>query len=75
MTTKTESPTELPTSVDRARGCTFSNAKPIVACLGICSRTVFCWAIEGKIARHKINDRLVLFDEAEVIAFIESTRV
>ena len=75
MTTKTESPAGLATSFDRARGRTFSKAKPIAARLGICSRTVFRWANEGKIARHKINDRVVLFDEAEVIAFIESTRV
>jgi hypothetical protein len=27
------------------------------------------------ITRHKINARVVLFDEAEVVAFIESARV
>jgi hypothetical protein len=75
MATKTESRTVLPNSIDRARGRTFSKAKPIAARLGICSRTVFRWANDGKIARHKVNDRVVLFDEAEVIAFIESTRV
>jgi predicted DNA-binding transcriptional regulator AlpA len=57
------------------RGRTFSKAKPIAARLGICSRTLFRWANDGKVARHKINSRVVLFDEAEVIAFIESTRV
>jgi hypothetical protein len=75
MATKTESPAGLPPSIDRAKGRTFSKAKPIAAQLGICSRTLFRWANDGKIARHKINDRIVLFDEAEVIAFIESTRV
>jgi hypothetical protein len=29
----------------------------------------------GMITRHKINARVVLFDEAEVAAFIESARV
>jgi len=57
------------------RGRTFSKAKPIAARLGICSRTLFRWADDGKIARHKINARVVLFDEAEIVAFIESTRI
>ena len=33
------------------------------------------WADQGMITRHKINARVVLFDEAEVVAFIESARV
>ena len=53
----------------------FCKAKALAAKLGICSRTVFRWANDGKIARHKINARVVLFDEAEVVAFIESARV
>jgi len=76
MPTKTKSPAGLHlTSFDRAKGCTFSRAKPIAEQIGICSRTLFRWANDGKIARHKVNDRVVLFDEAEVIAFIKSTRV
>jgi hypothetical protein len=75
MTTKTESPAGLSTSFAGAKGRAFSKAKPIASRLGICPRTLFRWANDGKIARHKINDRVVLFDEAEVIAFIESTRV
>jgi hypothetical protein len=32
-------------------------------------------AVQGMITRRKINARVVLFDEAEVVAFIESVRV
>jgi hypothetical protein len=53
----------------------FSKAKTLSSQLGICPRTIFRWADQGIIARHKINARVVLFDEAEVIAFIESARV
>jgi len=75
MTTKTESPAGLSTSFAAARARTFSKAKPIATRLGICPRTLFRWADDGKIARHKINARVVLFDEAEIVTFIESTRV
>lgn len=73
-TNRAISPT-VPSTDASLRGRTFSKAKPIAARLGICSRTLFRWANDGKVARHKINSRVVLFDEAEVIAFIESTRV
>ena len=53
----------------------FSKAKALSARLGICPRTIFRWADQGMIARHKINARVVLFDEAEVVAFIEAARV
>lgn len=53
----------------------FSKARSIAERLGICPRTIFRWADAGKIARHKINARVVLFDEAEVAAFIEAARV
>lgn len=53
----------------------FSKARSIAKRLGICPRTIFRWADAGKIARHKINARVVLFDENEVAAFIESARV
>jgi excisionase family DNA binding protein len=53
----------------------FSKARTIAARLGVCPRTIFRWADEGKIARHKINARVVLFDEAEVVALMESVRV
>jgi len=53
----------------------FCKAKPLAQRLGLCTRTIFRWADDGKITRHKINARVVLFDEAEVIAFVESARV
>ena len=53
----------------------FSKAKSIAARLGVCPRTIFRWADTGKIARHKTNARVVLFDEAEVAALIDSARV
>jgi excisionase family DNA binding protein len=56
-------------------GRRFSKAKSVADRLGVCPRTVFRWADAGKIARYKVNARVVLFDEAEVAAFIESARV
>ena len=53
----------------------FSKARAIAARLGLCSRTIFRWADAGRITRHKINARVVLFDEAEVSALIDSTRI
>lgn len=53
----------------------FSKARTLSSRLGICPRTIFRWADQGMITRHKINARVVLFDEAEVVAFIESARV
>lgn len=53
----------------------FSKARSIAERLGICPRTIFRWADAGKIARHKINARVVLFDEREVAALIESARI
>lgn len=56
-------------------GRRFSKAKAIADRLGVCPRTIFRWADDGLISRHKINARVVLFDEAEVMAFIASARV
>jgi hypothetical protein len=53
----------------------FSKAKSLAVRLDICPRTIFRWADQGMITRHKINARVVLFDDAEVVAFIESARV
>lgn len=53
----------------------FTKARPLAARLGINAKTLFRWAEAGKIARFKVNARVVLFDESEVIAFIESARV
>jgi hypothetical protein len=53
----------------------FSKARSIAERLGICPRTIFRWADAGKITRHKINARVVLFSESEIISFIEAARV
>jgi hypothetical protein len=53
----------------------FSKARTIARRLDVCSRTIFRWADQGKITRHKINDRVVLFDEAEVAALVGEARV
>ncbi|NUQ78925.1 MAG: helix-turn-helix domain-containing protein [Polyangiaceae bacterium] len=53
----------------------FSKAKVIASRLGVRTRTVFRWAEQGRITRHKVNAWLVLFNEAEVEALIESTRI
>ena len=56
-------------------GRRFRKAKAGASELGVCTRTIFRWADEGLISRHKINARVVLFDEAEIASFIESARV
>jgi hypothetical protein len=56
-------------------GRRFTKAKALAAKLGVCPRTLFRWANAGQITRHKVNARVVLFDEAEVAAFIDSARV
>ena len=63
------------TLADGLGGRRFSKAKSIAQRLRVCPRTIFLWADDGRIARHKINARVVLFDEAEVIALIESARI
>lgn len=75
MTTTQNSFTAQDSQSDRVGGRKFSKARSVAERLGICPRTIFRWADAGKITRHKINARVVLFDEVEVIAFIESARV
>ena len=72
---KTKSFTGQEAQSNGVGGRRFSKAKSIAGRLGICPRTIFRWADAGKITRHKINSRVVLFDDAEVVAFIESARV
>jgi excisionase family DNA binding protein len=62
-------------SSDGLAGRKFSKAKAIAERLGISTRTIFRWADAGKIARQKINSRVVLFDESEVAAFIDAARI
>jgi predicted site-specific integrase-resolvase len=53
----------------------FSKARTIAGRLGVCPRTIFRWADSGKITRHKINSRVVLFDEAEIADLIRAARI
>ena len=55
-------------------GRRFTKAKALSAKLGVCPRTLFRWANAGQITRHKISARVVLFDESEIAAFIDSSR-
>jgi len=53
----------------------FVRAKYLAARFGVCPKTIFRWADAGFIHRHKVTARTVLFDEAEIEAFIKSARV
>lgn len=53
----------------------FTRPSQLAERLGLTTRTLFRWADEGKIARYKVNPRVVLFDEADVIAHIEAGKV
>ncbi len=75
MTTIKNSFTAQDSQRDGVGGRKFSKARSVAQRLGICPRTIFRWADAGKITRHKINARVVLFDESEVTAFIDSARV
>ena len=65
----------MPGSARGLTGRSFSKAKVLAQRLGVCPRTIFRWADDGMISRHKINARVVLFDEQEVAAFLDSSRV
>ena len=60
---------------DPIAGRRFCKAKVLAERLGVSPRTIFRWADAGKITRHKINARVVLFCEEEVAAFVGSARV
>jgi hypothetical protein len=64
-----------PVPLEGLAGRKFRKAKCIAEQLGVCPRTALRWANAGKITRHKINARVVLFDETEGAAFISSARV
>ena len=75
MQTTTRTNTGAGEQVAGLAGRRFSKAKSITGRLGISPRTLFRWADAGFVTRHKINARVVLFDEAEVVAFIDSARL
>jgi excisionase family DNA binding protein len=53
----------------------FAKPKALAARVGVSKKTLFRWADAGKIHRFKVNGRLVLLDELEVVRFVESARV
>lgn len=53
----------------------FTRARDLAARLGVCAKTLHRWADAGHVHRHKINARVVLFDESEVLAFIDRSKV
>ena len=53
----------------------FSRVKVIADRLGVHPRTIFRWADQGTLTRYTVNSRVVLFDEAEVMALMESARI
>ena len=52
----------------------FIKHKVAAARIGVHVRTVMRWAGSGAIHRYKLNARLLLFDEAEIVAMIEQSR-
>lgn len=61
---------QLPNAVPQ-----FSKAKSVASRFGVNKKTVMRWADAGHIHRHKVNQRTVLFDVAEVLNFVASSRV
>lgn len=55
-------------------GRKFSKARPLARQVGLHPKTLFRLAEAGKISAFRVNSRLVLFDEAEVVALIEAGR-
>jgi len=53
----------------------FSKARPLATSCDLHPKTLFRWADAGLIHRYKVNQRLVLFDTNEVLAFIAAARV
>jgi len=53
----------------------FSRPKPLAGKIGVSVKTLHRWADAGHIHRHKVSEMIVLFDENEVFAFIERSRV
>lgn len=53
----------------------FASAKTLALALGVHPKTIFRWANAKLIHRHKLNARVVLFDEQEVVALIKRSRI
>ena len=64
-------PTELTSDEAKARP-TYLRAKTLAAKLGVHFLTISRWADEGKVTRFKVSDAMVLYNEAEVYAYVAS---
>jgi hypothetical protein len=53
----------------------FLKARKIAQRVGVCSATIHRWAADGLISRRKVNSHVVLYDVAEVTAFVEGCKV
>lgn len=53
----------------------FRKALTVASNIGLHPKTIHRWAAAGLIRRYKVNDRVVLFDEAEVQQFIRGACV
>lgn len=58
-----------------ASGPQFLKARALAARLNVSTKTVHRWAAAGHFGARKLNARIVLFDLAEVLRFVESARV
>lgn len=56
---------------DRVDERKFSRARALSKKVGVCARTLRRWADAGHIRRYKVNGHVVLFDESEVLDFIQ----
>jgi hypothetical protein len=70
------SSTSTPASAETVAGVRkFTKAGPLARRLGLHPRTIFRYADAGLIHRHKLNQRVVLFDVAEVEAMLDQARI
>ena len=53
----------------------FYKAKIIASKIGICARSVHRWSAAGHFAARKVTERVVVYDLAEVLAFVEAGKV
>lgn len=53
----------------------FAKARALAAKINVHPKTLHRWADAGLVHRHKLNARTVLFDEAEVFALIDRSKI
>jgi predicted site-specific integrase-resolvase len=53
----------------------YSKAKNIAMKVGLCPKTIYRWADKGAIKRYKVSERICLYDEQEIIDYIDANLV